>query len=486
MTKAPTVIFAEYTSLGNRSGYRIALLNMSFRLTPGMALWFAISVPSLRLPSPRPLPCHPERSEGSGFVPALSEVLAQANTQVPRFARDDNLAIPYDNGVLLANYLRYWFPQPGIAGQLCRFVGCLPGEVGVTAAEMTVGRGLAIDRAAQVQRFDDGARRQLEMGADQIRNDCRINFLRAKSLDQDADRIGHSDGVSELHFAAVGQARGNHVLRDMAGHVGGRAVDLGRIFSAESAAAVTAHAAVGVDDDLAAGEAGVAHGASDDEASRGIDVIVGVFVEQMSRNHGLNHMLQNAGAEFVVDDSLGVLSRDDDRVHALYFSVGVVFDCDLGLAVRTKEGKCSILANLRKLLGELVRQRNGSRHQVRILIDRVAKHHSLVAGAADVHAHGNVAGLLVDAGDDGAGVGVEAVEGVVVTDGGDGAADDTLEIDVGLGGDFTGDDDQAGGGQSFAGDAAEGVVGEAGVENGVRNLVGDFIGMAFGHRLRSE
>ncbi len=69
---------------------------------------------------------------------------------------------------------------------------------------------------------------------------------------------------------------------------------------------------------------------------------------------------------------------------------------------------------------------------------------------------------------------------------GDGAADDVLEIDVGLGGDFSGDDDQAGGGEGFAGDAADGIVGEAGVEDGVGNLVGDLIGMAFGYGFGSE
>ena len=63
-----------------------------------------------------------------------------------------------------------------------------------------------------------------------------------------------------------------------------------------------------------------------------------------------------------------------------------------------------------------------------------------------------------------------------------GTADYILKIDVGFGGDFSGDDDQASGGKSLAGDAAEGIFGEAGVENGVGNLVGDFIGMAFGDR----
>jgi len=54
----------------------------------------------------------------------------------------------------------------------------------------------------------------------------------------------------------------------------------------------------------------------------------------------------------------------------------------------------------------------------------------LVTGTAGIHALGNVARLLVDGRDDGAGVGVEAVEGVVVADGGDDAADQALEIDV--------------------------------------------------------
>ena len=43
----------------------------------------------------------------------------------------------------------------------------------------------------------------------------------------------------------------------------------------------------------------------------------------------------------------------------------------------------------------------------------------------------------------------------------------TLEIDVGLGGDFAGDDDEAGGGEGFSGDAAVGVLLKAGVKNGV-------------------
>ena len=125
-------------------------------------------------------------------------------------------------------------------------------------------------------------------------------------------------------------------------------------------------------------------------------------------------------------------------------------------------------------------QRDRRRHQLRSFIAGIAKHHALVAGATGVDAHGDIAGLLVDAGDHGAGIGVEAVEGIVVADGGDGAANQRLEVHISLGGNLAGDDDQAGRGQGLAGYAAGRIFGQAGVEDGVGNLVGDLIGMAFG------
>src|ERR1051326_7154286 len=385
---------------------------------------------------------------------------------------------------LLAN--SYCFTKAGIAGQFGGFVGRLPGEVGIAASEVAIGCGLLINRPAQVERVDNATRRQFEVRADQVRDDGRINFLCAESFNQHADRVGNADGIGQLDFAALGESAGDYVFRDVARHVGCGAIDLCRIFAAEGAAAVTAHAAVGVDDDLAAGESGVAHRAADDEASRGIDVVLSVFVEQMRGDDGLDHVLQNAGAQFVVGDGLGVLGGDDDRIHAENFSVGIVFDCDLRFTVGAKEGKRSVFANLREALSQLMRERDGSGHQLLILIHRVTKHHALVAGATGVDAHGNVSGLLVDAGDDGAGVAVEAVKGVVVSDGLDGPAHNLLEIDIGLGRDFAGDHDQAGGGEGFAGYPADGIVGEAGVEDSVGNLVGDLIGMAFGDGLRGE
>jgi len=74
---------------------------------------------------------------------------------------------------------------------------------------------------------------------------------------------------------------------------------------------------VGVHDDLAAGESGVAHRPADNEASGGIDVIFGVSVEQVGWEIAawITCFMMSARRVFV-GDGLGVLRRDDDRVNA--------------------------------------------------------------------------------------------------------------------------------------------------------------------------
>ena len=93
----------------------------------------------------------------------------------------------------------------------------------------------------------------------------------------------HADRVGQLHFAAIGQAGGDDVLGHVPGHVGGAAIDLGRILAAEGAAAVPAPAAVGIDDDLAPGQAAVAVRAADDEPAGRVDVVRDVAVDQIFR-----------------------------------------------------------------------------------------------------------------------------------------------------------------------------------------------------------
>src|SRR5215470_3040044 len=224
-----------------------------------------------------------------------------------------------------------------------------------------------------------------------------------------------------------------------------------------------AHASIGINNDLAAGEAGVAHRTTNDEAAGRIDVILGVLVEQVAWDYGLDDILENLGAQLVIAHQFGVLSGNYDRVNTEGFAVGIVLDSHLGFAIRPQVRTESVLANFGEAVGKFVSEQNRSWHQFGVFIHGKAEHHALVARAPGIDTHGNVAGLLVDAGDHGAGVAIKTIERVVVANGLDDATYQGLEVHVGFGRDFSGDDHEAGCGQGLASDAAEGVFGQAGV-----------------------
>ena len=95
-----------------------------------------------------------------------------------------------------------------------------------------------------------------------------------------------------------------------------------------------------------------------------------------------------------------------------------------------------------------------------------------------VDALGDVGGLLREQVRDKDLIGVEDVVVVHVADLADGGADDFLKVHFRLRGEFAGDDDVVALDQGLAGDAGETVLGEAGIEDGVRDAVGDLIGVA--------
>ena len=161
------------------------------------------------------------------------------------------------------------------------------------------------------------------------------------------------------------------------------------------------HPTVRVDDDFPSGQAGVAHRTTNHETAGRINVIFGVGIEQVGRQGGLDHQLQDVSAKLFGRNVLGMLGGDNhcvdpDRIHIL-----VVFHRHLALAIRPEIGKPSAFAHFRQFAAEFVCQRDRSRHQIFVLVGGIAEHHALVARSAGVHAHGDVAGLLIDTGDDG-------------------------------------------------------------------------------------
>ena len=316
-----------------------------------------------------------------------------------------------------------------------------------------------------------------------------------------------ADRVRDLDLAALGQAGGHDVLGDPAHGVGAGAVDLRRVLAGERAAAVAGHAAVGVDDDLAPGQAGIPDGAPDHEPPGRVDEEVLRRVElalvvELRRQHGMHHVLPQVGADQrVAVDAVPVLGGDQDLVDLDRPAV-LVANRDLRLPVRPQVGDHVRPAHLGEAVGELVRERDGERHELGRLARRVAEHHPLVAGARDVElvvvgrvgarlqrlvdALGDVRRLLVDRVDDRAGVAREAEVGVRVADLADRLPGNVLDVDVGRGRDLSRHDDQPGVHERLAGHAPGGVVAQDGVEDAVGDLVGDLVGVSLGHRLRGE
>src|SRR5205085_7476812 len=119
-------------------------------------------------------------------------------------------------------------------------------------------------------------------------------------------------GIGDLDLALAREAGGDDVLGDVTRGVGGRAVDLGRVLAREGTAAVRAGAAVGVDDDLAAGQAAVTLRAADDEAAGRVDQVLR-FLQPLLGQHRLDdlldHRLDEGGLHVLAVALLGAVLR---------------------------------------------------------------------------------------------------------------------------------------------------------------------------------
>ena len=210
-------------------------------------------------------------------------------------------------------------------------------------------------------------------------------------------------------------------------------------------------------------------------------------------------MLQNVAADLLERNFRRMLRGDNHRIHTGGFAVHI-FHRDLRFAVRAEVGEFPALADLGQPAGELVRQRDGQRHQLRRLIAGKAEHHALVARAGAVvlllravlrfegrvNAERNIRRLHVDGRDHAAGAAVEAIGGIVVANVVDNLPHNGGNIHITFRGDLSHDMHQAGGGRHLARHMRLGIFFQNRVEDGVGDLIADLVGMAFRDGLRGE
>mmetsp|Transcript_2880 Transcript_2880/g.9377 ORF Transcript_2880/g.9377 Transcript_2880/m.9377 type:complete len:508 (+) Transcript_2880:268-1791(+) len=390
----------------------------------------------------------------------------------------------------------------------------LPGEdVEIRAAEVPVRRRLLVPvvrpgrlgrRTLEVEVAPDrtGAEvdRSLHLGEDLVVRDGP----RAVRVDEHGERIRDADGVRQLHDATLREPGRDDGLGRLPGDVRRGAVNLRGVLPGEGAAAVRAPAAVGVDDDLTAGEAGVAVGAADGEPARRVQVEDGVRVEQRRGDDLLDHLLHEILADLLVGDGLVVLRGDEHGVDALRThgaAFVLVLDRDLRLAVGADPRAGAVLAHLREPVPDRVREHERHRHELALvlfvrlgLVGGVAEHDALVAGADlfellrahPVDALADLRGLVVELDEDAAVVAVEADslgrEPDVVAH----LADDGFVVNLGLGRDLAEDHHHAGFRRRLASHLGVGVLREARVEDAIGDLVRELVGVTLVDGLGGE
>src|SRR5205823_973709 len=224
------------------------------------------------------------------------------------------------------------------------------------AAEMAVSRGRPVDRIAKVERLDDARGGEIEYFADGVLQRVLRDCTGAERVYHDRHRIGNADCIGNLYFAALRQTGGHDVLRYPTHGVCRGTVHLRRIFAAERATAMPRHAAVTVDNDLAAGQTGVPLRTANHETSRGIDEDVFFrHVEAGLANDRADDLAQHPRPQLVIVDPVRVLGRHHDLVDADGLRA-FVDDADLRLAVGPEPRQRARLPHSGEPLSEPVRQ----------------------------------------------------------------------------------------------------------------------------------
>ena len=162
---------------------------------------------------------------------------------------------------------------------------------------MAIGGGVAIlDQflVAQVEHPEDTVGTQIEVLMDQFDDAVLADIGGAEGVDGHGGRHGHADGIGDLDLQLVRQAGRDQVLGHIAPGVGSGPVHLGRVLAGEGTAAVTGHAAVGIDDDLAPRQTTVTHGPADHEFAGRVDVVLGLGLEPAGiGQHRLDDLLHH-------------------------------------------------------------------------------------------------------------------------------------------------------------------------------------------------
>lgn len=372
----------------------------------------------------------------------------------------------------------------------------LPGEVRVVSAEVSVVSGLLVDWSLELKVSDDASWSQVEVLLDDFQN-FSIGLVLASSvgINEDGQWFSNTNGVGDLDEASGSQTSSNDGLGDPASGVGSRSIDLAWVLSREGTSSVGSPASVGIDDNLSSGQTSISLWSSDDESARWVQVVDGLVVQVLGWDGDLDDLLQQFLSDGLVVNILRVLGGDNNGVDTEWgeeASFLLVLNGDLGLSIGSQPWESSVVSDFSQNLAELGGQLVGQWHQAFGFVGGIAEHVSLVTSTdflwslTDVDSLSDIWGLLLNSNQDIASLVVEALGGIVEADSLDGSTDDGLVVNDGLGGDFSKNHNQTSLAASFTSNHGIWVLGQAGIQNGVGDLIAELVWVSFRDAFGSE
>ncbi|MNX91268.1 hypothetical protein D3C86_1233410 [compost metagenome] len=243
----------------------------------------------------------------------------------------------------------------------------------------------------------DTRRRKVHDLTDRVLDLIFADLAGAMQIDIDRQGLGDADRVGNLDRAALGKAGSHDVLGKIAGGIGGGTVNLGRVLAGECATAMGGSAAIGVDDDLAAGEARITIGTADDELTGRIDIPLAIVGDLQVAQSFADIGLDNGANLLRIPACIEMLRGQNDGYGFRSLAVDVTNrHLALGVGAKFRRFTFAALAGGGEQLEDTVRIIDRRRHQIRRFLAGVTEHDALVAGALVALLVGSIVHALRD------------------------------------------------------------------------------------------
>ena len=158
---------------------------------------------------------------------------------------------------------------------------------------MTVSRKLSVNRLSQIEIVNDSSRTKVKgFGNDFFENIIR-KYACAEGVNHNRYGVSNTDCISKLNLTLFSKLSRYNVLCNISCRISCRTVNLCRVLTREAAAAVSAYAAVCINDYLSACKTAVACGAACNKSACGVYIDNCIVVEKLLRNDGLDNIFKN-------------------------------------------------------------------------------------------------------------------------------------------------------------------------------------------------